>query len=264
VGIELLTERYAEEIEGVLGCWDRMLIFGTLPKICFAEGMTSYLYERRIKIFDYPRFAEPFRNQLRENAEQLAAENGIEIEVLRKRNVRKEDRVKEILARRGDHPGRVCILSAMEPCSTYKPWHNKQTGRTYLLPDDGKCLHYYFYFLDEELGCATCGSPPGCRAGCRSTAMGTTGWPLSYAGGISISSCWTTRLCGSRTGAAPNRSSMGGRRSGFTQDWMVSPADIAPSFAPLGCSTTGVWISANTPPTSSSAGRPIWRPFTGI
>jgi hypothetical protein len=40
----------------------------------------------------------------------------------------------------------------MEPCSTYKPWHNKQTGRTYLLPDDGKCLHYYFYFLDEELG----------------------------------------------------------------------------------------------------------------
>jgi hypothetical protein len=152
VGIELLTERYAQEIEGVLSCWDRMLIFGTLPKICFAGGMTSYLYEHQIKIFDYPRFAEPFRNQLRENAERLAAENGIEIEFLRKRNVRKEDRVKEILARRGDHPGLVCIFSAMEPCSTYKPWHNKQTGRTYLLPDDGKCLHYYFYFLDEELG----------------------------------------------------------------------------------------------------------------
>ena len=152
MGIELLTERYAQEIEGVLSCWDRMLIFGTLPKICFAGGMTSYLYEHQIKIFDYPRFAEPFRNQLRENAERLAAENGIEIEFLRKRNVRKEDRVKEILARRGDHPGLVCIFSAMEPCSTYKPWHNKQTGRTYLLPDDGKCLHYYFYFLDEELG----------------------------------------------------------------------------------------------------------------
>jgi hypothetical protein len=36
--------------------------------------------------------------------------------------------------------------------STYKPWHNKQTGKTYLRPDDGKCLHYYFYFIDEELG----------------------------------------------------------------------------------------------------------------
>jgi hypothetical protein len=42
------------------------------------------------------------------------------------RNVRKEDRVKAVLAKRGDHPGLVCILSAMEACSTYKPWHNKK------------------------------------------------------------------------------------------------------------------------------------------
>ena len=152
MGLTLLTERYADQIAGVLGCWDRMLMFGTLPKICYAEGMTSYLYEKRVRIFDYPKFAEPFRNQLRENAERLAAENGIEIEFIRKRNVRKEDRVKAILAQRGEQPGLVCIFSAMEPCSTYKPWHNKQRGKTYLLPDDGKCLHYYFYFIDDELG----------------------------------------------------------------------------------------------------------------
>ena len=148
--IELLTERYAAQIAGVLSCWDRVLVFGTLPKICYAGGMTSYLYERKVRIFDYPRFAEPFRDELRENAERQAAEAGIEIEFIRKRNLRKEDRVKEILARRGEHPGLVCILSAMEPCSTYKPWHDKQTGRTLLKPDDGKCLHYYFYLIDEE------------------------------------------------------------------------------------------------------------------
>jgi hypothetical protein len=48
--------------------------------------------ERKIRIFDYPKFAELYRKTLRENAERLAAENGIEIEFLRKRNVRKEDR----------------------------------------------------------------------------------------------------------------------------------------------------------------------------
>jgi hypothetical protein len=152
VGVELLTERHAGQIAGVLGCWDRMLVFGTLPKICFAGGMTSFLYERKIRIFDYPKFAEPFRNRIRENAEKMAAEAGIEIEFIRKRNFRKEDRAKEILAGRGEQAGLVCILSAMEPCSTYKPWHNKQTGKTFLIPDDGKCLHYYFYFVDEELG----------------------------------------------------------------------------------------------------------------
>jgi len=35
MGIELLTKRHANQIEGVLGCWDRMLVFGTLPKICY-------------------------------------------------------------------------------------------------------------------------------------------------------------------------------------------------------------------------------------
>src|SRR3954452_7300280 len=152
MAIELLTERHGDQIAGVLGCWDRMLIIGTLPKICFAGGMTSFLFERNIRIFDYPRFAEPFRNRIRENAEKLAADTGVEIEFIRKRNFRKEDRVKQVLAKRGEHPGLICIFSAMEPCSTYKPWHNKQTGQTYLVPDDGKCLHYYFYFIDEELG----------------------------------------------------------------------------------------------------------------
>jgi len=118
VGIELLTERHKDQIAGVLGCWDRVLVFGTLPKICYAAGMTSYLFAKQVRIFDYPRFAEPFRDQLRENAERLAAANGMEIEFLRKRNARKEDRVKETLARRGEQPGLVCIFSAMEPCST--------------------------------------------------------------------------------------------------------------------------------------------------
>jgi hypothetical protein len=149
---QLLTERYTAQIAGVLGCWDRVRIFGTLAKICFAAGMTTHLNERRVRIFDYPRFAEPFRDELRENAERLAAEAGLEIEFIRKRNFRKEDRVKEVLVRRGDHPGLVHIFSAMEPCSTYKPWHDKQTGRTFLKPNHGKCLHYYFYFVDEELG----------------------------------------------------------------------------------------------------------------
>jgi hypothetical protein len=129
-----------------------MLIFGTLPKICFAGRMTSFLFERKIRIFDYPKFAEPFRNRIRENAEKLAAEAGIEIEFIHKRNFRKEDRVKEVLAQRGEASGLVCIFSAMEPCSTYRPWHNKQSGKTYLVPDDGKCLHYYFYCIDDELG----------------------------------------------------------------------------------------------------------------
>lgn len=81
--IELLTGQDSAQIAGVLGCRDQVPIFGTLPKICYAGGMTSYPCERKVRIFDYPRFAEPFREELRENAERLAAEAGIEIEFIR-------------------------------------------------------------------------------------------------------------------------------------------------------------------------------------
>jgi len=152
MGLTLLTERHADQIAGVLSCYDRILVFGTLPNVCFAEGMTAYLYTHQVRIFDYPRFAQRFRDELRENAERLARENGIEIEHIGKRSVRKEALVEAMLAKRGRQAGLVAIVSAMEPCASYQPWHNKQTGKTYLKPADGKCLHYYCYFLDEELG----------------------------------------------------------------------------------------------------------------
>jgi len=152
MGLTLLTERHADQIAGILSCYDRILVFGTLPGVCFAEGMTAYLYTHKVRIFDYPRFAKPFRDQLHENAERLAKENGIEIEFIRKRHIRKEDLVEAVLVKRGRQPGLVAIFSVMEPCATYKPWHDKLTGKTYLKPDYGKCLHFYFYFIDEELG----------------------------------------------------------------------------------------------------------------
>ena len=75
---------------------------------------------------------------------------------------RKEDRVKEILEQRGEQLGVVCILSAMEPCGSYKPWHDKNTHKTYLKPDSGKCLHYYVYFIDEDLGLCSLRVPTWC------------------------------------------------------------------------------------------------------
>jgi hypothetical protein len=181
VSIELVTERLKDQIDGVLGCWDRVLIFGTLPKICYAEGMTSYLYAKQVRIFDYPRFAEPFRDRLRENAERLAAAAGLEIEFLRKRNARKEDLVKEALAKRGEQPGLVCVLSAMEPCSTYKPWHDKATGKTFLRTMASACTTISISST-KSWGCATFEYPPGCLAVCRSTSTATTGWAPSCAG----------------------------------------------------------------------------------
>src|SRR6202022_4430015 len=120
-----LIERYAANLHGVLSCFDRILITGTLPGACYAAGMTSFLNANGIRIFDYARFAEPLRERIRVRAQEVCVAAGIEIE----------------------H-----VISAMEACPSYKPWHDKSSGKTYLRPETGKCLHYYFYFIDDELG----------------------------------------------------------------------------------------------------------------
>lgn len=147
-----LTERHASKIAGVVSCYDRVMVQGTLPVFCYAEGMTAYLTKRQMRIFDFFQFAKPLTEAIKANAEALAAASGLTIDYVRKKNFRKEDKVQAVLKERGTHPGLVWIFSALEPCTTYQPWHDKNSGRTYLRPDDGKCLHYYFYFVDAELG----------------------------------------------------------------------------------------------------------------
>jgi hypothetical protein len=98
MGVELLTERYKDEIAGVLSCYDRIIIQGTVPGWCYASGMTDYFYKHQLRIFDYPKWAEPLRDALRTNMEQRAAGKEIGIEFVRSRkSFRKEDRVKEVL-----------------------------------------------------------------------------------------------------------------------------------------------------------------------
>ncbi len=50
----------------------------------------------------------------------------------------------------------------MEACTAYMPWHNKQTHKTYVKTTQGKCLHYYFYFIDAELGLCYLRVPTWC------------------------------------------------------------------------------------------------------
>jgi len=147
-----LIERYDDRIAGCLDCLDRVMIAGTLPSVCHAQGMTQFLYSKNIRIFDYTSFVEPLRDAIRDNAERMAAKHGLDIEFVAKKHIRKEELAQKMLAKRGDHPGLVCILSAMESCTAFKPWHDNRTHETFLKTTTGKCLHYYFYFIDEQFG----------------------------------------------------------------------------------------------------------------
>jgi hypothetical protein len=128
------------------------VITGTLPEVCHPTALERQLHQAGIRCFDLAHFALPLRERIRDHAARRASEAGLQIEFIERRSFRKEDRIAEILARRGTQPGLVHVFSAMEHCTTFRPWHNKATGRTGVKLTGGKCLHYYFYFLHERLG----------------------------------------------------------------------------------------------------------------
>lgn len=148
-----LIERYRDKMVGILGCFDRIVITGSLPDCCHVAAMTKQLLKRGFMFFDYAQLVDPLRNRLHANAKALAEAAGVQVEAIRRfKGFRKEDRIAAILEKRGNHPGLVHVFSAMENCSCFKPWHDKTTGRTHLKAAGGRCAHLYFYFIDELLG----------------------------------------------------------------------------------------------------------------
>jgi len=224
-----LIERYRERMHGVLSCYDRIVVTGTLPGACHAKGMTSFLYTQNIRIFDYPRFAEPLRDRIRARAQELAAEHGAVIEHINKAHIRKEDVVAKVLARRGNHPGLVHVISAMEACGSYKPWHDKATGKTFLRSDSGKCLHYYFYFLDEQLGLCYLRVPTWCPFRLQFYCNGHS-WleRRLIAEGIGYTAADNARLSPSTTSPVPRSSPTASAPSRSTPCWIATPSCVVP------------------------------------
>jgi len=149
----LLTERYTNEIRGTLGCYDRVIIRGTPGIMAYADGMTSFFYAHQFRIFDFAEIFKPTTQAIRQNIEEMAKQNYVEIEYVNKVGAfRKEDKIAEILNKRGNHVGLVHIFSQKELCNTYDPWHDKQAHKTYFKPAKTSRLVYYIYFVDKWLG----------------------------------------------------------------------------------------------------------------
>jgi hypothetical protein len=154
--MELLIEKYKDKVLGSIGCYDRVVIMGTLTGLCYPQGMTCYINHHKVRIFDYPKFAQRYRDLIRDNAEHLARANGIKICYIRSPTIKTGDLVKAELIKRQKKGEKVeglfYIISCKELCSYYRPRYNEKTGECYLERDWCPCLHYYFYFIDKQLG----------------------------------------------------------------------------------------------------------------
>lgn len=127
-----LTERYHEQLDGVLHCYDRIILLGSLHPFCSAKGMTGYLYEHHIRIFDYAQFAERLREQILQQAERLAQEHGPIIDFIRQKNFRKEVRILGTRLKHVMGPVRKAqsAIAAARPCRHLRRAEDPSSARS--------------------------------------------------------------------------------------------------------------------------------------
>lgn len=149
---ETLVERHAEHIHGVLECFDRVILSGTYRAIGWPAALGQYLHGAGIGLEDFIKeHANSWRLEVARRVRSQARAAGVEVRQVMG-SERKEDVVAKIIAARGDHPGVVCVLGAMERCRSFRVRAVGERHWLQLQWDMGRCEHFYVYFMDAEFG----------------------------------------------------------------------------------------------------------------
>lgn len=129
-----------------------MRFLGSFRTLQDARGMAGYLHRAGVLFKNFGDYVEKLTERVREHARALATAAGLEVEYLSSSTQRKQLLAQEAVQRRGGQEGLVSVYSCVEPCRTFGVQRDARLGQLVLKAKEGKCLHYYFYFLHPQYG----------------------------------------------------------------------------------------------------------------
>jgi len=134
-----------------------MIFKGHLTRLYPNGAFTRLLYRQGVLLKDFKPYVEVISLQIKQHAEQLASEAGRPFRYLAGSMTAKNGQSKEALAQQiaaedQIKEGLVCVFSTLEPCSTFTVRGNHEAHKLEVVRRQSKCLHFYFYYLDAELG----------------------------------------------------------------------------------------------------------------
>jgi hypothetical protein len=112
-------------------------------------AMAAFLKSREVWGETLKSFLLDQAERLKRHALDLCTREGRPYEYL-SHATKKEDLARKIVERDEITDGLVCVLSVVEPCRTFSlVWNGRSP---YVQSARRKCLHFYYYFLDKDLG----------------------------------------------------------------------------------------------------------------
>jgi hypothetical protein len=145
--------RHADKISGVLSGFDRLIFRGHLLPLCHEGGVRAFLASQGVLLKDFGHFVETVTGMIRDAATGVVERLGRPSRYLESSRISKEEVARQVLAERPIRNGPICLLSALEPASSWRVWRSRE----HIHPQElrrrsTKCLHLYTYFLDQDFG----------------------------------------------------------------------------------------------------------------
>ena len=149
--------KHRSEINGVLQCFDRIILRGHLP-IAGVGYFATWLYSKQIALnmrelsdgwWNFKHAAPWFAETLKAHARALAEKAGRTYRHL-SRPEPMEENARQLAQRDGITEGLVCVYGAMETCRTFRVQYGEHGPK--VRPDHRVCLVIYFYWMDREFG----------------------------------------------------------------------------------------------------------------
>jgi hypothetical protein len=141
--------------KGILGClhgFDRLRFRGTRRFLASVTGMLRYLWRRQVPLLEFKTYASNITAQVRQAAEEVAVRSGRPLLYLPNGQMDKEAWARQVAKRDGIEQGLIGVLKSVERCWSFEVQGNRATKKLELRSGPSKCLHYYHYFQDPEVG----------------------------------------------------------------------------------------------------------------
>lgn len=150
--METFLSIHRDEIVGTLSMFDRLIFKGYLTGFFPKGAFGAYLSRQAVLLKDFSNYVQESTKKLKAHIEGMAQEAGRPLQYLASCKGSKEDLARAIAKRDGVTEGLVCVFSTLETCLSFDVQGNRQTHKLEVVRRQRKCLHYYCYYLDAELG----------------------------------------------------------------------------------------------------------------
>lgn len=145
-------ERHRDVVTGVLSGFDRVRFRGTLRWLCHVEGVGRWMSTMKVLLKDFGALTQRVSNGIRAAAEEIAQAARRPMRYIASPSASKEEVARKIADKDGVREGLICVLSAVEPCRSFRIARDAAQRKLVLQSALRKCLHYYFYWIHSQWG----------------------------------------------------------------------------------------------------------------